>query len=195
MTSGAAAGDAALRTDEGQLLERAARGEVEAFDVLLATRLDRLFRMAVAITRNEADARDAVQEASVQAWRNLPGLRDHARFDPWLNQIVVNACRGVLRGRRRVSGREVDLGQTDVDTMPTHQPGRGAIDQVSETDAIRRAFERLGTDDRALIVLHYVEQRPLAEIATAMGSPVGTIKWRLSRARRALERALEVEQR
>lgn len=195
MTTGAATGAASLQADEPQLLRRAARGEVEAFDVLLSTRLDRIFRMSVAITRNEADARDAVQEASVQAWRNLPRLRDHARFDPWLNQIVVNACRGVLRRQRRVAGREVDMGETDVGDMPSHQPGRGAIDQVTETDAIRRAFDRLGPDDRALLVLHYVEQRPLAEIASVMRRPVGTIKWRLSRARHALERALEVEQR
>lgn len=195
MTSGAAAGEAALLADEKQLLQRAARGEVEAFDVLLATRLDRIFRLAVGITRNEADARDAVQDASVRAWRNLPGLRDHGRFDPWLSQIVVNACRGVLRKRRRVAGREVELDVTDASQGMSDHSTPNAIDQVTEADAIRRAFERLGPDDRALIVLHYVEQRPLAEIATIVGSPVGTIKWRLSRARRALERALEVEHR
>ena len=60
---------------------------------------------------------------------------------------------------------------------------------------IRRAFDRLEPGVRALLVLHYVEERPIAEIARAMGSPVGTIKWRLSNARRALDRALEVERR
>jgi RNA polymerase sigma-70 factor (ECF subfamily) len=68
-------------------------------------------------------------------------------------------------------------------------------DAIGEAQAIRAAFARLGVDDRALIVLHYVEQRPLAEIAQVLGHPVGTVKWRLSRARQALDRALEVEQR
>jgi RNA polymerase sigma-70 factor (ECF subfamily) len=187
------AGQEALHADEG-LVQRAARGEAEAFELLLSTRLDRLYRLAVAITRNEADARDAVQEASVQAWRNLPSLRDHARFDPWLAQIVVNACRADLRRRRRVTSREVELEPAG------GGPGSGLAtpsqaDAVGEADAIRAAFERLGVDDRTLIVLHYVEQRPLAEIAQVMGRPVGTVKWRLSRARQALDRALEVERR
>lgn len=195
MTIRSVAGDEALPAQDEQLLQRAARGEIEAFDVLLSARLDRIFRMAVAITRNEADARDAVQEASVQAWRNLPSLRDHARFDPWLSQIVVNACRGVLRRRRRVAGREVELDVIGAREAMAQHPDPSDVDRVSEADAIRRAFERLRPDDRALIVLHYVEQRPLGEIADTMGSPVGTIKWRLSRARRALERALEVERR
>ncbi len=89
------------------LLDRAAQGEVEAFDALLRPRLQRLCRMAVAITRSEADARDAVQEASIQAWRQLPKLRDQAKFDPWLSQIVVNACRGLLRSQNRRRVREI----------------------------------------------------------------------------------------
>jgi len=178
------------------LIERAAAGDAEAFDLLIRPRLDRLFRMAVAITRNESDARDAVQEACVSAWRELPRLRDRERFDSWVAQILVNACRGVLRRRRRVHVREIPA---DEISARANTQGKlvtvGPAEATGEVDAIRRAFERLDSGNRSLLVLHYVEERPLAEIGRILQAPVGTIKWRLSKARRALDRALEVEQR
>ena len=98
-------GSAAV-ADEARLLERAADGDAEAFDALLRPRLDRLFRIAVAILRSEPDARDAVQDGSLRAWSALPRLRDRDRFDAWLTQIVVNGCRSLLRNRRRDRLRE-----------------------------------------------------------------------------------------
>jgi RNA polymerase sigma-70 factor (ECF subfamily) len=198
------AGGLATRTDRttvdqvanARLLDLAAHGDAEAFSALLRPRLDRLFRMAVAITRNEADARDAVQEASVHAWRELPRLRDRERFDAWLAQILVNSCRSHLRRQRRVQVREIDVEGVATDAGNEQGFATGtAIESLPETDLIRRAFDRLDPTVRALLVLHYVEERPLAEIGRIVGSPVGTIKWRLSNARRALERALEVERR
>jgi RNA polymerase sigma-70 factor (ECF subfamily) len=180
-------------TAEVALLERAARGEPEAFDAVIRPRLDRLFRMAMAITRSDADARDAVQEACVLAWRELPRLRDRRRFDAWLSQILVNACRGLLRRQRRVRVREVDV--EDGASAPAAYATVSGADQLAEAELIRRAFDRLDPDTRSLLVLHYVEERPLAEIGRLLGAPVGTVKWRLSNARRALDRALEVERR
>jgi RNA polymerase sigma factor (sigma-70 family) len=71
----------------------------------------------------------------------------------------------------------------------------GHGEQIAEVEAIRRAFDRLDPDVRALLVLHYQEEQPLADIARTLGAPVGTIKWRLSNARKALDRALKVERR
>jgi RNA polymerase sigma-70 factor, ECF subfamily len=178
---------------EAALLDRAAHGESEAFDAVIRPRLDRLFRMAMAITRSDADARDAVQEACVLAWRELPRLRDRSRFDAWLSQILVNACRGLLRRQRRVRVREVDV--DDGASAPAAYATVSGADQLAEAELIRRAFDRLDADTRSLLVLHYVEERPLAEIGRVLGAPVGTIKWRLFRARRALDQALEVERR
>jgi RNA polymerase sigma-70 factor (ECF subfamily) len=187
-------GTAVGRVDDAALLARAAGSDVSAFDLLLGPRLDKLYRMALAIVRSESDARDAVQDASVLAWRELPRLRDRGSFDPWLSQILVNACRSLLRRRRRTSVREVDVDAPETGSHPGLSV-RAEADDVGEVEAIRRAFGRLDPAMRSLIVLHYVEQRPLAEIAAAMGAPVGTIKWRLSNARAALDRALEVERR
>lgn len=186
----------AAASEDGVVLERAAGGQPEAFDALIRPRLDKLYRMALAITRSEADARDAVQEACVLAWRELPRLRQRDRFDSWLAQILVNACRGHLRRQRRVHVREVgvvDVG-ADARALLAYETG-GGQEQVAEVDLIRRAFERLDVPSRTLLALHYVDQRPLAEIGRVMGAPVGTIKWRLSNARKALDRALEAERR
>lgn len=177
------------------LLELASGGDANAFDALIRPRLDRLFRMAVAITRSEVDARDAVQEACVSAWRQLPRLRDRARFDAWLAQILVNACRAHLRRQRRTDVREIAIEGLGIGAVPAALATAGHGDQVAEVDAIRRAFQRLDPDVRVLLVLHYQEEQPLAEIARTLRAPVGTIKWRLSNARRALVRALEVERR
>ena len=163
---------------------------------MIRPRLDKLYRMALTITRSEADARDAVQEACVLAWRELPRLRQRDRFDSWLAQILVNACRGLLRRQRRVRIREVGVeAETDGARLPLAYQTGAPADQVAEVELIRRAFERLDGGARSLLALHYVDQRPLAEIGRMLGAPVGTIKWRLSNARRALDRALEVERR
>jgi RNA polymerase sigma-70 factor (ECF subfamily) len=185
---------AALVADDGLLL-RAARGDAEAFDALIRPRLDRLYRMALAITREETDARDAVQEACISAWRELPRLRDRDRFDSWLSQILVNACRALLRRQKRVRIREIAVDRDSHNAEDAAFSTGGHGEKVAEVDAIRRAFERLDPTVRALLAMHYMEERPLAEIARTLGSPIGTIKWRLSKARRALDRALEVERR
>ena len=179
---------------DGDLIEAAISGDPDAFDALIRPRLDRLFRLAVSITRSHADAGDATQEACVMAWRELPRLRDRARFDAWLNQIVVNAARMAVRSRGRKQVREVS--RDDESRGALREPAVPAGSElIADSDAIRRAFTRLDGTTRALLVLHYVEGAPLADIARATGSPVGTVKWRLSRARKRLEQALEAEER
>jgi RNA polymerase sigma-70 factor, ECF subfamily len=179
---------------DAALLARAATGDIEAFDALLRPRLDRLFRIAVATLRSEADARDAVQDASIHAWSALPRLLDHDRFDAWLTQILVNGCRSMLRQRRRGQVREIQLDELGTEIAAAeiaHPPAR----DYAEVEAVQRAFDCLDATARSLLVLHYVDERPLKEIGPLTGTPVGTVKWRLWRARRALERALEGERR
>lgn len=169
-------------------------GDAAAFDRLAAARIDRAYRLAVAILRSEADARDAVQEAFVAAWRRLPDLREPASFDAWLDRIVVNACRMALRHRRTVRLREIDVADIE-DPAGGAQPRRDPAGDVVGADVVHRAFARLDPDRRAILVLHHVEERPIIEIAGILGIPSGTVKWRLHAARAALERALEEESR
>jgi RNA polymerase sigma-70 factor, ECF subfamily len=174
------------------LIAHAQLGEQAAYEALIAPRLPRLVRLAASILGNEQDARDAVQDSCLLAWRELPRLRDSSRFDAWLWQIVINACRSSLRSRRRATVREIAIDEMPPGAEPAH-PARALADDLSATDAIRRAFRRLDADKRTILVLHHVEGRPVADIAALLGIPEGTAKWRLHAARQALERALEVE--
>ena len=168
-----------------------------AFEVLVDTRIDRCYRLAFSILSNDADAADATQDALVSAWRQLPRLRDTAAFDGWLNRIVANAA---LMGRRhRVRLREVSVRPADPGA-DSSQPeprqdlhARTQMDEMVDNDAIGRAFDRLRPQDRMILFLHHVEERPVAEIARSLGIPVGTAKWRLHAARNALEKAMEAE--
>ncbi len=192
-----AAAEQVTASDADDLVRRAALGEAVAFDRLLTPRLDRCYRLAYSILGNEADAADATQEAVVAAWRQLPRLRDHRSFDGWLNRIVANSAR--MSRRHRVRLREIRVepapGRAGAASGAEHhdQVARSQIEGVASADAIGRAFERLRDQDRVILVLHHVEERPVAEIARSMGIPVGTVKWRLHRARNALERAMEAE--
>lgn len=185
------------------LVVRAAGGDHDAFDQLVGPRFAPALRTAHAILRAEEDARDAVQDAFVSAWQELPRLRDPEQFDAWLGRILVNRCRSVLRHRKVVRVREVPL---ELDADRSREPGAAAAGSryrepgveggqagVADADAVRRAFDRLDPDARVLIVLHHVEERPIADIAALAGIPEGTVKWRLHAARKALERALERE--
>ena len=170
-----------------ELVRRAAGGDVRAFERLVQAGADRAHRTARAILGNDADARDAAQDAYVSAWRELPRLRDAQRFDGWFRRILVNACRARIRDRRQVREIALDPG------IDVRQPGPGLQEHVADSDLLSHAFDRLDGDKRSLLVLHYLEHRPLGEIAGALGIPVGTAKWRLSEARGALARALAAE--
>jgi RNA polymerase sigma-70 factor, ECF subfamily len=171
------------------LVKRAQQGDLAAFDVLVAGHLDRSFRFACTVLGNEADARDAVQEAYVTVWRQLPTLRQRSRFGSWLGRIVLNECRQSLRRRGRV--REINFSGMAEDTRDRHAGGRET--GIDDRDALQRALDALTVDQRALLALHHVEERPLSDIAAHLGVPVGTVKWRLYSARRALEHALTRE--
>lgn len=174
------------------LVERAQRGDRAAFELLIRPRIERMLRLSLSIVANEADARDAVQDACLRAWTELPRLRDAHRFEAWLWQIAINACRSGLRSRRRTEVREIDI----AGMLPEHepaQPGRLFPEAISAADAIRRAFRRLDPDKRTILVLHHVEERSIGEIAVLLAIPEGTAKWRLHAARQALIRALEAE--
>jgi len=179
------------------LVRRARSGDMAAFEVLVISRIDRCYRLAWSILSNDADAADATQEALVAAWRQLPRLRDPAAFDGWLNRIVANAARMARRHRIRlqeVSVRPAYPSDPASQSAPVPEPqARSVIDDLVDHDAIARAFDRLRPQDRLILALHHVEDRPIAEIARSLGIPVGTAKWRLHAARRALERAMEAE--
>jgi RNA polymerase sigma-70 factor, ECF subfamily len=175
------------------LVTRAQAGDQVAFTRLIDERHQQLYRTAWAILRNDEDALDATQEACLGAWRELHRLRDPARFDAWLMRSLVNRCRTSLRSRRRVSVREIQLEGSGGHQIPSRDRDMG--DSLAANEAIRRAFAGLNPEQRTYLVLHYVEHRSMTEIAAIVDAPEGTVKWRLSEARRALEKRLARENR
>ena len=169
-----------------ELLIRARAGDREAFELIVVAKGEPLFLTALAILGNEADARDATQEAFIASWSRFSTLREPDRFDAWLGRILINECRMALRTRRRVREVPVNdgLGTSDSQFAPD-------LPAPSNSTDFDDAFARLSVDQRALLVLHHLHGYGVREIAEWLGVPSGTVKWRLNRARNALRRELD----
>ncbi len=186
VSSKAAAGEAFL-------VDRARSGDRAAFEALIDVRLAPTFRIAMAILGNEADARDATQDTFLRVWRDLAGLRDADRFDQWFGRILVNTCRSAVRGRGRRWVREVAVTAMPNAGVGFDPPAEPKDLRSRDDDMVARALDRLSVADRTLLALHYYEELSLTDIADRVGASTKTVKSRLFTARRALERALEVE--
>jgi RNA polymerase sigma-70 factor (ECF subfamily) len=171
-----------------ELVERAQRGDHDAFARLLASGADRLYAIAFLTLRDRVDAEDADQDACLKAWRDLPGLRDADRYDAWIRRILVRACVDQLRRRRRRP--------TEVALLPLHAPSiPDPSGQVAAADELSRAFIKLSAEHRAVVVLSHFADLTASEIASTLDIPVGTVKSRLHHALRALRAALDSDAR
>ena len=170
-----------------ELVRRAREGDRDAFDTLLTEGIDRLYRIARLILRDFDRAEDAVQEALVRCWRDLPSLRDPDRFDAWLNRVLINAINDEARRKRGVVVNLVHL------TIEPSVADSSAT--LADRDEIARVFERLSVEHRTIVVLHHYLGMTTDEAARAMGIPTGTAKSRLHYATGALRAALEADAR
>jgi RNA polymerase sigma-70 factor (ECF subfamily) len=168
------------------LVERAKRGDHDAFATLAGAAVARLDAAARLILRDRELARDAVQETLFAAWRNLPTLRDPDRFDAWLHRLLVRTAIDAVR-RRRSRPIEVEL-------MPLDRPVPGDLASgVADREVVDAALRRLDPEWRALVVLHYFLGMSLPEAAAALRIPLGTAKSRLHRSLAAMRLAIESE--
>jgi RNA polymerase sigma-70 factor (ECF subfamily) len=166
-----------------RLVERAREGDDVAFTELVDLDGDRCYAIAYRILRDVEQAQDAVQQAFLLAWRELPRLRDAERFEVWLHRLLVNACYEELRRYRRWSA--------NIRPLPADGPaGSDETVSIDDRDALERAFRRLSPEHRAVVVLHHHAGIPLASIAEIVGVPVGTVKSRLHYGTRAMRAVL-----
>jgi RNA polymerase sigma-70 factor (ECF subfamily) len=168
-------------------ITRAQNGDHEAFEQLAAAIAGRLMGTATLILRDREAARDAVQDTLIEVWRSLPSLREPDAFEGWLQRILVRACQRAVRSNRR---RAVEVRQLDID-----MPNPSDEHTIDDRDRIERAFRRLTTEQRTALVLHHHLGLPLAESASVLQIPIGTMKSRLNRATDALRAAMEADER
>ena len=169
------------------LVEAASRGDHEAFEVLATSAGDRLYAIARLVLRSTELAEDAVQEALVRAWQQLPSLRDPDRFDAWLHRLVVNACAD--------QGRQLRRWSEQVRSLPREVSVGDDTGSVADRDQLERGFNRLKPEQRAVVVLHYYSGFSAAEIARTLGIPEGTARSRLHYATEAMRAALHADAR
>ena len=141
------------------------------------------------ILRDGYAAEDAVQEAFIEAWRSLPGLREPDKFDAWMRRLLVRACFKAIGRARRTDALEIRL-------TPGDEPAVAGIERDYPLhDLLERGLARIPAEQRAAVVLVFYLDLPLADAAQAMGVPVGTAKSRLNRATQALRAAIDADDR
>ncbi len=176
-------------TLQREIVERAAKGDQGAFNVLARGASDRLYAVAYRILRDQYLAEDALQQTLIQVWNELPRLRDPDRFDAWSYRLVVRASLAEARREKRAPAVQLLPGDADRSVGPDEYR------VVADRDQLERGFRQLTPEQRAILVLQHFAGQSLAEIADVLGIPVGTAGSRLHYATRALRAALEADSR
>jgi RNA polymerase sigma factor (sigma-70 family) len=169
------------------LVQAAIRGDREAFATLVEPSLAIALGTALIVTRSHADASDAVQDALLAAWQGLDHLRDPVAFPAWFRTLAVRAALRIVKRRGRVVEIAVDGGDGSASA--------DSVERMAEHRELGRAFDRLDPDDRALLTMRHLWDAPVAEVADALGIPIGTVKSRTHAAMERLRAAYDAEAR
>ena len=176
---------------EKECIQAAARGDRDAFAVLVEAYQDRVYRLALGMCRSEEDAWDVAQEAFFSAWRGLPAFRGEAGFATWLYRLTSNAAIDHLRKTKRQKGElpldDPDNGPEPADLSPTPQERAEGAELRS---GVARAFGRLSEAHRQILSLRELQGLSYEEIGGVLELDAGTVKSRISRARGALRKIL-----
>ena len=155
--------------------------------VLVGASIARLEAVARLILRDQELARDAVQDAYIRAWRDLPGLRDPERFDAWLHRLTVNACLDAVRRRKR---RPIEVELSPIMPADHRRPDRRRRPRPA-----RARLPPPRADQRAVLVLHYYVGMSTSAVAETLDIPLGTAQSRLNRALAELRAAIAADER
>ena len=165
------------------LVEKARRGDRDAYESLAHASARRLYLIAHRVVRDADQAEDAVQQTLIAMWRELPSLRDPDRFESWTYRLVVRFCLAESRRHRRAGIRQIPINEL----LPSRTDDFADADL---RDQLSRALHDLSVEHRMVVVLHHYAGLPLAEIAEILGIPYGTVGSRLHHATRAMRASL-----
>lgn len=181
------------------LVRRLRAKDQSAFETLLRRYMARLLNVARRFLKNEEDARDAVQEAFISAFRGIDGFQSGSKLSTWLHRIVVNACLMKLRSRRRHPEEEIDAllpgFQTDGhqvrDSVPWSVTAEDLVEREETRELVRKSIDQLPDNYRVVLLMRDIEEMSTEETARALGITTAAVKVRLHRARQALRTLLD----
>ena len=185
------------RETERALIERVLAGESDAFEPLVIEHQTMVFRLALRLMGNEADAADAAQEAFLKAYTSLASFRGESRFSVWLYRLTNNVCLDALRARGRHSAvplqtEDEDGEIVDLDIADERWSPEALSERAADREAVREAIAALPSDLREILTLREIGGLSYEELAETLHLEIGTVRSRLNRARKKLA-ALLVE--
>ena len=170
--------------DQEHIIARARRGDADAFEQLVAAYRNQVFRLALRMCGNEADADEVAQEAFLSAWKGLPNFRGESRFSTWLYQLTTHAAIDLMRREKRQAAAEDIDGITAADDGPSPHP---QVERAETRREVRSALMQLPEEYRQVLVLRFMQELSYEEIGQTLKLPAGTVKSRLNRAKAQLK--------
>ena len=176
---------------EEDLVTALKAGDDEAFEVFVAKHRERMHSVARRFFSEEEDARDAVQEAFLAAYRAIDRFEGQARISTWLHRVVVNACLMKLRSRRRKPEQSLDIETTAALTSDSSGNAQDELEGHEVRNFVRAAIAALPEPHQSVLRLRELEERNTLETAQVLSISPAAVKTRLHRARTALRSRLE----
>jgi RNA polymerase sigma-70 factor, ECF subfamily len=176
---------------DADLAAAAQKGDMGAFEELVARHRDQLYARAFSMVRNEDEALDLSQEAWVKGWQRLAQFHGEASFATWMTRITINVCLDHLRKEKRNRVESIEMLEEEAGGIEHHMPvtmpnPTEGLERVELRQRIDRALDQLSPEHRAVLVLHEFEGLEYKDIASRMGCSIGTVMSRLFYARRRM---------
>src|SRR5215475_13567217 len=177
--------------DDATLVRAAQRGDMTAFEELVARHRDKIYARAFSMMRNEEEAIDLSQEAWVKGWQRLAQFQGEASFGTWMTRIVINLCLDQLRKQKRQRTKSIEAMSEESGGVERQMPvvtvnPTAGLERSELRQRIDRALAQLSHEHRTALVLHEFEEMEYKEIAKTMGCSIGTVMSRLFYARRKM---------
>ncbi len=177
--------------DEPTLVRAAQKGDMAAFEELVARHRARIYARAYSMMRNEEEALDLSQDAWVKGWQRLRQFQGESSFGTWMTRIVINLCLDQLRRLKRLRAESIEAMDEESGGVERQMPvvtvnPTAGLERSELRQRIDRALGQLSYEHRTVLVLHEFEEMEYKEIARTMGCSIGTVMSRLFYARRRL---------